>query len=84
MVYPKRVNGLEIQPAEDGYIVYQAELDRVHYLNPTAVLILELSDGARTAKEIAALAAEAYGAAAVSAKAVEEAIAKMAVAGLMQ
>jgi hypothetical protein len=51
--YPKRVDGLEINPAEDGFIIYQPEQDRVHYLNHTAVLVLELCNGKNTAAGIA-------------------------------
>lgn len=40
--------GLEINPVADGYIVFQPDRDRIHYLNATAAVILELCNG-RTA-----------------------------------
>ena len=47
--YPKTTQGLEINAVDDGYIVYQSERDRVHYLNQTAALILELCNGRNAA-----------------------------------
>ena len=58
--HPKRIDGLDISPAEDGYIVYQPEQDRVHFLNATAVLILELCNGTYSLDEIIDLIKEAY------------------------
>ena len=57
---PKAKAGLDINLTEDGYIVFQPELDRVHYLNHSAVLILELCTGENPAREIAALVQQAY------------------------
>lgn len=57
---PRQVDGLDIEPAEDGYIVFQPEQDRVHYLNPAAVLILHLCDGTNTAASVVSLVREAY------------------------
>jgi hypothetical protein len=42
---PVKVPDLEINEVTDGYIVYQPDRDRVHYLNQTAALILELCNG---------------------------------------
>jgi hypothetical protein len=58
---PKVVSGLEINKVADGYIVYQPARDRVHYLNHTATIVLELCDGNNTAAEIAGLLRSAYG-----------------------
>lgn len=58
---PKSVPGLDISATEDGYIIYQPKLDRVHYLNHSAILILELSTGRNSAADIAGLIQEAYG-----------------------
>jgi hypothetical protein len=51
---------LDISAAEDGYIVYKPELDRVHYLNHSAVLVLELCNGGNSARKIAELIQQAY------------------------
>jgi hypothetical protein len=58
---PKVVAGLEINKVADGYIVYQPERDRVHYLNHTATIVLELCDGRNSVAEIAGLLRSAYG-----------------------
>src|SRR5262249_35525069 len=42
--HPRHIEGLEINPVEDGFMIYRPDADRVHYLNHTAVLILELSN----------------------------------------
>jgi hypothetical protein len=42
---PTSVPGLEINPVADGYIVYQTDRDRIHYLNATAAIVLELCNG---------------------------------------
>ena len=57
---PKHVDRLDISPADDGYIIYQPDQDRVHYLNATAVLILELANGTNSADEIVELVKQAY------------------------
>ena len=40
-----RAPDIEINEVADGYIVYQSDRDRVHYLNQTAALVLELCNG---------------------------------------
>ena len=42
-------------------VVYDTVTNRLHYLNPTAALILELCDGNRSTEELARLVQEAYG-----------------------
>jgi len=42
---PKAASGVETNEVADGYIVYQPEIDRVHYLNHTAAILLELCNG---------------------------------------
>lgn len=58
--FPNRVDGLEVNEVSDGYIVYQPEQDRVHYLNHTAALVFELCNGENAAAEIPELLREAY------------------------
>jgi hypothetical protein len=36
---PKAIAGLDINSTDDGYIVYQPELDRVHCLNHSLIEI---------------------------------------------
>ena len=53
-------DGVEINRVADGYIVYHPERDRVHYLNHTAVLLLEFCNGQTAARELPALLQTAY------------------------
>lgn len=48
---------LLLSPVSDGYIAYNTTANRLHELNPTAALLVELCDGKRTATEIYSLAA---------------------------
>jgi Coenzyme PQQ synthesis protein D (PqqD) len=77
------VDGLEINPAEDGFIIYQPEFDRVHFLNATAVLILELCNGKNSEQQIVELIEEAYSLKEKPAEIVREALAKMKDDGLL-
>ena len=52
--------GLEVHTVEDGVVVFDADTDRVHYLNPTATFVYSLADGTRTGEEIAELVREAW------------------------
>lgn len=80
---PQHVDGLDISPAEDGYIVYQPELDRVHFMNATAVLILELCNGKNSEQEIVDLIREGCGLE-NPAEVVKETLAKMKTEGLLK
>jgi hypothetical protein len=79
---PKKSDGLEVDEVEDGFVIYQPERDRVHYLNPTANLILELCDGTLTAAQIAELIAQTFDLAAPPAEEVNEALATLEAEGL--
>jgi len=57
---PKAVKGLEINPVTDGYVVHDADRARIHYLNPTGAVILELCNGKTTEREISELLQLAY------------------------
>jgi hypothetical protein len=80
---PKHIDGLDISPAEDGYIIYQPEQDRVTFLNPTAVLILELCNGNNSVEEIILLVKDFYQLEDAPDKVVQEAISKMKAEGLL-
>jgi hypothetical protein len=81
---PKKSDGLEIDEVEDGFVIYQPDRDRVHYLNPTANLILELCDGSLTATQIAELLAQTFDMAVPPDQEVDEALAKLEAEGLTQ
>ena len=57
---PVRVTGIEIEEAGDGFIVYDPARDRVHYLNHTAALVLELANGKLDVQGIAHWIARVY------------------------
>jgi PqqD family protein of HPr-rel-A system len=58
---PVRAESLDVNEVEDGVIVYDESTDRVHHLNNTAAVVLELCDGSLDADGIATKVAEAFG-----------------------
>jgi hypothetical protein len=44
---------IDVNETDDGLIIYVPATDRVHHLNPTAAVVLQLCDGTRTRAEIA-------------------------------
>lgn len=81
---PQRAKGLEIKPLADGYVVYQPAHERIHYLNPTAALILELCDGSHPVAELPALLAAACGVEVVADDEVDECLARLHDEGLLE
>ena len=57
---PIRSEGLEIDEADDGLVVFDPRTDMVHHLNPSAAVIFDLCDGSRDPDAIAALLAAVY------------------------
>lgn len=57
---PVKVAGLELNEAASGFVVFDSSRDRIHYLNHTATLILELCTGDLSATDIADALQEAY------------------------
>ena len=60
MNQPVRNPKIEINQVEDGYVVYDENRDRVHYLNHTAVLVLELCNGEHSPEDIVAILQRTY------------------------
>ena len=52
--------GLEITEVPDGAMIYQAARDRVHYLNPTAVIVLELCTLGKSRAEMEAFIRDGF------------------------
>jgi hypothetical protein len=75
--YPQRATGLDIREVEDGFMIHQPERDRVHYLNHTAVLVLELCNGENSPARISELVRAAYGLAAAPEREVAEVLEKL-------
>jgi len=80
---PRVSEGIEINKVADGYIVYQPERDRVHYLNHTAVLVLELCNGRTRVADLPGLIKSAYDLSAPPAAEVSECLAKLLAEGLV-
>jgi hypothetical protein len=57
---PQQIDGLDICEVVDGYVVYEAGTDRVHYLNNTAALVLELCTGGNSREDITTLLRSAF------------------------
>jgi hypothetical protein len=55
-----QASNLEIHEVADGYIVYQRERDRIHYLNKTAAVIFEFCDGRYPSHDVVELVARIY------------------------
>ena len=81
---PKAKAGLDISVAEGGFIVFQPEIDRVHYLNHSAVLVLELCTGQNSAREIATLVQEAYSLPDPPCQMVDETVSNLGAQGLLE
>jgi hypothetical protein len=54
------VDGLEKTEVPDGFVIFRAATEKVHYLNPTAAIVFELCDGTKTLGEIAEFLRQAY------------------------
>jgi hypothetical protein len=80
---PRRAPGIRIDEVEDGCIVYQRARDRVHYLNATAALVLELCTGANSREEIVELVQLATGPGARQRKVIEGLVAHLRTEGLI-
>jgi hypothetical protein len=57
---PEPAEGLDIHEVADGLVVYDPAADRVHYLNPTASIVLSLCDGTHDEAQLAHLVAAAF------------------------
>jgi hypothetical protein len=55
-----QADNLEVHEVPDGYIVYQTDKDRVHYLNRTAAIIFEFCNGSLEISDVVARVAQAF------------------------
>ena len=55
------VGSLELTQVPDGVMIYQADRERVHYLNPTAAVVFELCGMNKTVAEIEDFVGDAFG-----------------------
>ena len=82
--HPKQIEGLDFDETDEGYVIYEPEKDRVHYLNHTAALVLELCNGTHTPEGIVELVQQAYGLAEPPREAVKTVLTQMKDEGLLQ
>jgi hypothetical protein len=57
---PRLVAGIQTNEIADGYVVYDPNRERVHYLNHTAVLVLEFCTGEVRAADMPGRVQAAY------------------------
>ena len=81
--YPRRVDDLDISTSEDGCVITRPGQDSLHFLNPTAVLILEFCDGEKSAEQIVEMVREAYDLPEPPSDDVREALEQLQAAGLL-
>jgi hypothetical protein len=55
-----RVDDIDIVEVADGFVVYHPARDRVHFVNHTAAVVLELCDGTKSDAEIASVVQHCY------------------------
>ena len=80
---PQRKEGLEVHTVSDQVEIYESGSDTVHYLNPTAAVVLELCDGSRSPADIVGLVQEAYGLSTPPVSEVNECLANLKASGLI-
>ncbi len=51
---------LEVTQVPDGFVIYDEQGEKVHYLNPTAAVIYTVCDGKMPVSEVQAFVREAY------------------------
>ena len=77
------VDGVELNRVPDGAMVYQNDRERVHFLNPTALVVYELCGLSKSAGEIESFLTDAFGLGASPTEAVRECLASLIDEGLI-
>jgi hypothetical protein len=77
------VGGVEINNVPDGAMVYQKDRERVHFLNPTALIIYELCGLKKSTQEIEGFLAGAFGLAEPPTAAVRDCLVSLVEEGLV-
>lgn len=81
---PRQVDNLEVNEADDGLVVYDANLDAVHYLNSSASMVFDLCDGSRDAQGILNVLKEIYGSSSLSIEEVRSGLSALATRALIR
>jgi hypothetical protein len=74
---------LDLNETEDGLIVFVPSTDRVHHMNSTASVVLQLCDGSRSLAEIAEGVREVFGLEVSPVSETEECLARFTREGLV-
>jgi hypothetical protein len=80
---PRRVEGLDLRRAGDGYVVTHRPSGRTRHLDPVAAFVLGLCDGWNTPDSIAEAVQKTYGLATRPRREVRRTLARLASAGLI-
>lgn len=56
----KPVGGFEVTEVPDGFVIYDDQKGKVHYLNPTAAVVYTVCDGEKTVDELALVVKDLY------------------------
>jgi len=80
---PVQAGGADIHEVADGYVVYQPDRDRVHYLNHTAALVLEFCTGDNSIDDIVGMLQAVYDLPAPPEEEVDECLAALRDEGLI-
>jgi hypothetical protein len=79
----RAVPDIELSRVPDGAVVYQNDKERVHFLNPTALMVFELGELGKSAGEIEAFLADSFGLAEPPTASVRECLASLIGEGLL-
>jgi hypothetical protein len=77
------IDGVEFTRVPDGAVVYQNERERVHFLNPSAMVVFELCEIGKSAGEIEIFLADAFGLAETPKESVRECLVSLLHEGLI-
>jgi len=80
---PRPAPGIQTTEVADGYLVYDPGRGRVHYLNHTAVVVLELCTGRTRARDMPGLLQAAYDLPEAPVAEVRECLEKLFLEGLL-
>ncbi len=79
-----QATGLDVHETDDGLVVYDADRDRVHYLNETAAAIFVLAEPGTTVDSLAAELASLWGLDDAPTEEVGRGVAQLLAEGLLQ
>jgi hypothetical protein len=80
----ERAPDIEVREVTHGYVAYDPARDRLHFLNDTAAMLLEMCDGKLTASQLPEMMASAYRLAEPPTAEVERCIGKLVEQGLLR